>query len=103
MPGLRQVQSFDDAAGRISRTTARVEQEDCGRPAKACEMAVLGGHLHAMCQPLTAMQCRLEIGLMLGTVDGYEESVTDSLRECERLIASVQQMREVIGRALDTP
>jgi hypothetical protein len=52
-------------------------------------------HLHELCQPLTALQCRLEMGTM--HVDQPElllETIHDSLIETRRLFAAVAAMRE---------
>ena len=57
--------------------------------------------LHGMCQPLTALQCRLEMGQMSGTAVGYEEAVVEALRESERLLLSVSTMREMVRQALE--
>ena len=57
--------------------------------------------LHEMCQPLMALQCRLEIGRMIGTPAGYEEAVREGLTEYERLFASVDLLRDEIRRGLE--
>ena len=57
--------------------------------------------LHEMCQPLMTLQCRLEIGKMTGTVDGYEEAVREGLADCERLLQSVNVLRQEIVRGLE--
>jgi signal transduction histidine kinase len=57
--------------------------------------------LHDMCQPLTALQCRLEIGQIHGTAEAYEEAVTEALRESERLLVSVTAMRELVRQTLE--
>ncbi len=57
--------------------------------------------LHEMCQPLTVLQCRLEIDLMeadLGT--SVTQTVADCLRECDRLNASVFAMRTLLQGAM---
>jgi hypothetical protein len=57
--------------------------------------------LHEMCQPLTVLQCRLEIDLMesdLGT--SVTQTAADCLRECDRLNASVANMRTLLQRAM---
>ena len=64
-------------------------------------MREIAGSLHDMCQPLTALQCRLEIGQMHGTSAAYEEAVGEALRESERLLASVSAMRELVRHALE--
>lgn len=52
--------------------------------------------LHDLCQPLTTLQCRLEMAGMLGTMEAYREAVELGLVECERLAASAGEMRELL-------
>ncbi|MCU1324000.1 MAG: hypothetical protein JWM43_3649 [Acidobacteriaceae bacterium] len=51
--------------------------------------------LHDLCQPLTVLQCRLEIGLLRGG-EATQAAVVESLRECKRLNAAVHAMRELM-------
>ena len=74
---------------------------DGGRTDHAECMRRIAYAMHEMCQPLMALQCRLEIGRMIGTAAGYEESVRDSLAECDRLLASVNVLREEVRLGLD--
>lgn len=64
-------------------------------------MRKVAASLHDLCQPLTALQCRLEIGQLLATPAAYEEAVMEGLRESERLVASVTAMRELVRQALE--
>jgi len=64
---------------------------------KAISMA-----LHDLCQPLTALQCRLELGEMLATPAAKEEAIRDALLECGRLKTSVEQMRGFVSSALSS-
>ncbi len=57
--------------------------------------------LHALCQPLMALQCRLEIGQLLGTETAFREAVLESLPECERLMDRVATMRDAVRRGLE--
>ncbi len=54
--------------------------------------------LHDLSQPLTAMECRLYLGIMSsdGPGDAVELTATvrESLVECERLMARVRSMQE---------
>ncbi len=50
-------------------------------------------HVHALSQPLTALQCRLEIGRMLGDPASLLEAVEGGLAETRRIFAAVAQMR----------
>jgi len=72
-----------------------------GHEDKVAVVRAIAASLHDMCQPLTALQCRLEIGQLLGTPAGYEEAVTEALRESERLLASVTAMRELVRQTLE--
>jgi signal transduction histidine kinase len=73
-----------------------LDQEVCSDVMR--EIAV---SLHDMCQPLTALQCRLEIGEMFGTLEGYRDAVTEALRESERLLVAVNTMRELVQQVLE--
>lgn len=50
--------------------------------------------LHDLCQPLTALQCRLEIGRMLGHLGSFEEAVNGSLEETHRLFEVIARIRQ---------
>jgi hypothetical protein len=50
--------------------------------------------LHDLCQPLTALQCRLEMGRMPGHPGGLEEAVNGSLEETRRLFEIVARIRQ---------
>jgi hypothetical protein len=63
------------------------------------EQAWMRVALHDLCQPLTAVECRLFIGTM--GQDGREpsagemrETIRESLVECERMIYLVRAMQE---------
>jgi len=49
--------------------------------------------LHELCQPLTALQCVLELGKMVGDPKSLQEAVDSGLTETERMFASVIRMR----------
>ncbi len=55
--------------------------------------------LHDLCQPLTALQCRLSLGMMcVGEDDAAElaelrRMMHDSLTECERMMDLVRVMQ----------
>jgi len=54
--------------------------------------------LHDMCQPLTALQCMLEIG-QLKDARGEPTVWAECLRECARLNAIVHTMHSLIQKA----
>lgn len=64
------------------------------------QMGRIAFAVHEMCQPLMALQCRLEIGRMIGTADGYAEAVREGLSECDRLLVSVEVLRAEVLRGM---
>ena len=55
--------------------------------------------LHDLCQALTALESRLFLGTMddggrIATADGMRQTIIDSLKECERLMAHVRAMQD---------
>jgi hypothetical protein len=56
--------------------------------------------LHDLCQPLTVLQCKLELGLLKGGEEATRVAMLDGLRECKRLNAVVITMRELIQNRL---
>ncbi|MBW4037391.1 MAG: hypothetical protein HIU91_00695 [Acidobacteria bacterium] len=58
----------------------------------------LHADLHDLCQPLTALQCRLEIGRMLGQDMALREAVDGALEETQRMFVAVTRMRESLQR-----
>ncbi len=56
--------------------------------------------MHDMCQPLTTLQCRLEMAGVVGTAEAYREAVELGLVECSRLLSAVDAMREVVRAAV---
>jgi signal transduction histidine kinase len=52
--------------------------------------------LHEMCQPLTTLQCRLEMAELVGTVEAYREAIDVGLAECSRLVRTVESMRAAL-------
>lgn len=57
--------------------------------------------LHDLCQPLTVLQCKLELSLLKGGKEATEAAVIDGLRECKRLNAAVCAMRELVERGME--
>ena len=55
--------------------------------------------LHDLCQPLTTLQCRLEIAQLNGTQEDYRDAVKLGLVECDRLVEGVGVMREIVRSA----
>ena len=53
--------------------------------------------LHELCQPLTTLQCGLEVAGMTGTPEAFREAVEMGLTECARLGQVVGSMREILN------
>jgi len=49
--------------------------------------------LHDLCQPLTALQCRLEMGRMLGHNDALLAAMDGCLDETQRIFEVIARMR----------
>ncbi len=54
--------------------------------------------LHDMCQPLTTLQCRLELGRVCGDPAALLDAVDGGLIETERLFARIREMRELLTK-----
>jgi len=52
--------------------------------------------LHNLCQPLTAMQCRLEIAKSVGGIEALQSAVDDGLVQTSRMFDVVAQMRKCL-------
>jgi hypothetical protein len=50
--------------------------------------------LHDLCQPLTVLQCRLEIGRMLGHEGALQEAIDGGLEETRRMFEVIARMRQ---------
>jgi hypothetical protein len=55
--------------------------------------------LHALCQPLTALQCRLALAEMNGDREAMVFAIRDALLECGRVNTAVEAMREMLVQA----
>jgi C4-dicarboxylate-specific signal transduction histidine kinase len=55
--------------------------------------------LHDLCQPLTALQCRLEIGKMMGHEGALREAVDGGLEETQRMFEVIARIRQHLIRA----
>ncbi|WP_142988224.1 HAMP domain-containing histidine kinase [Granulicella rosea] len=64
-------------------------------------LAELCDKLHDLCQPLTALQCRLEIGMMHGRLDTMRAAIEEALHECERMNNRVHTMQTLLSRVLE--
>jgi hypothetical protein len=71
----------------------------CERGLANAVLEELGKSLHNLCQPLTTLQCRLELAGVVGTMEAYREAVDVGLAECSRLMESVASMRAILQAA----
>lgn len=70
---------------------------ETGLPGLGVEgMERMGRALHELCQPLTTLQCGLELAGLTNTPEGYRAAVSTGLSECARLSERVHQMREIV-------
>ena len=67
-------------------------------PATAClqQMNII---LHDLCQPLTTLQCRLEMAQIVDTCEDYREAVHTCASECTRLADHVHALRDLLQTA----
>jgi hypothetical protein len=76
---------------------------DASETVGTAELVEISDALHDLCQPLTILQCRLEMGRLMGTPESYREAVTLALADCYRLMNTVEAMREIVQRAAAEP
>lgn len=53
--------------------------------------------LHDLCQPLTVLRCRLDVGKSDGSPQGLRDAVDGALDETTRLMESIRRMRERVS------
>lgn len=56
----------------------------------------MDGLLHALCQPLTVLQCRLALGELSGEPSAMRQAIGAALGECVRMNEKVGAMREAL-------
>ncbi len=86
---------------RLPEGTA--ERERGERVVPAPRMQDIDLALHDLCQPLTTLQCRLEMAELLGSPEAYREGVEQGLAECQRMMQVVRKMRKAVQRGLGEP
>lgn len=62
------------------------------------EIQQLAKILHDLVQPLTNLQCRLEMAEIVDTAEEYREAVALGATECVRLSGHVTALRELIDQ-----
>ena len=53
--------------------------------------------LHDICQPMASLQCRLEVGRLLGGEEALAEAVDGGLEDLQRLSAALRKMRVLVS------
>jgi DnaJ-domain-containing protein 1 len=86
--------SVGDCRGRMRPSPAAVLEE-------LPWLAEIGHRLHDLSQPLTALQCRLELGGMDHEAESKQAAIEDALRECVRLNKRVHAMQSAVRRAIE--
>ena len=71
-------------------------------PPNPIALQQMDSDLHDLCQPLTALQCRLEIGKMIGDEGALQEAVDGSLEETQRMFEVIARMRQHLVRAQES-
>jgi hypothetical protein len=63
-------------------------------PSRSSFLQEIDLDLHNLCQPLTALQCRMELARLVGSREDYRVALDDSLEETGRIFEVVARMRE---------
>lgn len=58
------------------------------------DLELSNGELHDLCQPLTALQCRLEMSRRLGHADAFEDAIHGGLEDTRRMFEIIAAMRQ---------
>jgi hypothetical protein len=64
------------------------------------EIKRISAALHNLCQPLTTLQCRLEMAELIDTPEACRQAVVAGLVECARMAAAVTLMRQALRAAM---
>jgi hypothetical protein len=67
-----------------------------GGTSREQELRRISQALHELCQPLTTLQCRLEMAELVDTPEACREAVVAGLVECGRMSAAVGTMRQAV-------
>ena len=59
-------------------------------------LSKLEKELHDLAQPISSLQCRLEIGKMLGGQDALQEAVEGGLKDLSRMTEILTNLRVLI-------
>ena len=88
LPGQVLCEHFGMSGTGVARADSVAEPSPAERLAASA--------IHRLCQPLTALQCTLELGLDRGEdAASLRDAMADSLRECVRTIAMLNVFRDL--------
>jgi hypothetical protein len=63
-------------------------------PTYSIQLEQRHAELHDLCQPLTALQCRLELGRLQNHEGALVEAVDASLKETSRMFEAIARIRQ---------
>jgi hypothetical protein len=69
---------------------------------RSTELEQRNAELHDLCQPLTALACRLEMGRILGNSVALEEAVGGGLEETQRMFVVIDRIRQRLIADVET-
>ncbi len=61
------------------------------------KVAEIEAAVHDLCQPLTVLQCRLELGLLQGSQEATYAAAVQGIQECRRMNAALETIRMLLG------
>ncbi len=73
---------------------------DAGTARRDPLLRAMESELHGLCQPLTTLQCRLELGQMCADEASLMEAVEGALVETAKLFQGIGAMRERLLREM---
>ncbi len=68
---------------------------------KANLRSMIDQELHDLCQPLTVLFCRLELGQLMGDADSMKVALQGALMECRRACDGIALMRRRLDEICD--
>jgi signal transduction histidine kinase len=69
------------------------------REFRAEQRKQLNDALHDLCQPLTTLQCRMEMAILSDSVADYRKAAEAGLTECRRIVQLVESMSAILQEA----
>jgi hypothetical protein len=67
-------------------------------PVRNENLSELKREMHDLCQPLTSLQCRLELAQMMGDCESLKQAVDGALEDTQRMFAGIAAIRARILR-----